>query len=474
MKIKILALLLAFFFGISLYAQNSNDALRISEPGYLGSARSIGMGNALSAYGGDFSSIMFNPAGLGLYNSSELSISGFNNNYKNNTLFYNNSLTNSLDAANFSQFGIVYKLPVSRGSLVLAVGYNRLKDFNRIVQFSGYNPENNSMIQDLTAKRSDFAYEAGVSYGLTTTQDATLINGRLQQSGKTSEEGGIDNWSLAGAMEVQQNLFVGVTLNVLSGKFDRRREYTESDPFGIYSSVQLDPADVKTLGFKSFTYNDAISWDISGWDMTLGFIYKLKQKATIGASIHLPKYFTIKENYRLSSIGDFANQTFNVLPSVSKFEYEITTPWEFSAGGSYNVDRLLLAAEIKYIDYTQMKFTSGLESEAERDNINWGIKDDFRSVFNYNLGAEYSLYEMGIKLRAGIMIMKSPYKNDTSEYDKKFVTGGVGIPFDQMEINMGVAYGWWKDFGYNYESASRPVEHDIKSTTLMVSLKYNF
>jgi len=473
MKTKILTLAISLFFAVSLYAQNENDALRLSDPGILGSARSLGMGNSISALGGDFSSIYLNPAGLALFRNSEISIGGYNNNFKNNTSFYTNSLSASQDATNFSQFGIVYKVPVARGSLVLSLGYNRSKDFNRIFSFSGFNTDNNSMIQDLTGKQSDFAYLAGVSYPVNNSKDTTLVKGRLQQSGKTTDEGGIDNWSFAGAMEIQKDLFVGVTLNVISGKFDRKKSYFENDAFGFYSAIKLDPTDSRTLGFQKFSYYDGITWDISGWGMQLGLIYKIKDRGSIGFAIKLPEYYSITENYRLSSSGLFANNTFDVSPSYSTYDYKITTPWEFSFGGSIAINNFTLAGSIKYIDYTQMKFTEGLTT-ADREDINWAIKDIFRSVINYNFGIEYTLQELGIKLRGGVMTMKSPFKDDSSDYDKKFVTGGIGVPFEQMEFNLGVAYGWWKDFGYNYSTASRPVDQDIKSTTIMLGLKYQF
>lgn len=471
MKIKICALLMTFVFAASLYAQNSNDALRLSEPGFLSSAKALGMGNAISTVGKDFSSIYLNPAGLGLYKNSEITVTGYNNNYSNDALYYGNSLKNSLDATNFSQIGLVYKLPVTRGSLVFAVGYNRTKDFNRILQFSGYNSGSTSLIQDLTSKHSDFSYETGVSYPIDSLTDNTRINGRLQQAGKTTDEGGLDNWSFAFSTELQKNLYVGATINVVNGSFKREREFTETDVNNVYSSILLDPSDSRTSGFQKFSYYDAINWDISGWDAQLGFIYKIKEKGAIGASIRFPRTLTVKESYTISAIGDFAANSFTSAVSNSNYDYEIKTPYELSFGGSYDFDRVLLSADFKYIDYTQMEFTEGL-TLLERSNINSEIESLYRGVLNCNLGAELDLHEIGVKLRGGFMLMRSPYKDDPSEYDKKYVTGGIGVPLDQFEFDLGFSYGWWKDYGYQYESASNPVYQDLKSTTIMVTMKY--
>src|SRR5450432_1505219 len=68
-----------FFIGISvfifqkIYAQSDNDALRISQQNVLGSAREIGLSGAFGALGGDYSSATINPAGIGIYRSSQFS-----------------------------------------------------------------------------------------------------------------------------------------------------------------------------------------------------------------------------------------------------------------------------------------------------------------------------------------------------------------------------------------------------------------
>ena len=55
-------------------AQNVDDALRYSQIFYGGTARFMSMGGAFTALGGDISSLSQNPAGLGVFRSSELTI----------------------------------------------------------------------------------------------------------------------------------------------------------------------------------------------------------------------------------------------------------------------------------------------------------------------------------------------------------------------------------------------------------------
>lgn len=56
-------------------AQTMYDALTFSQNNYYGTARSIGMGNAMTAVGGDLGSVGINPAGSAVYNYSQFTIS---------------------------------------------------------------------------------------------------------------------------------------------------------------------------------------------------------------------------------------------------------------------------------------------------------------------------------------------------------------------------------------------------------------
>lgn len=55
-----------------LFAQGEMDAYRFSQTELNGTARSMSMGGAFGALGGDMSVMSHNPAGLGVYRSSEV------------------------------------------------------------------------------------------------------------------------------------------------------------------------------------------------------------------------------------------------------------------------------------------------------------------------------------------------------------------------------------------------------------------
>ena len=69
-KIIIAITLITTAFALS--AQNEVDALRYSQQDIFGNARFAAMSGAFGALGGEFSSLSYNPAGIGMYQSNEL------------------------------------------------------------------------------------------------------------------------------------------------------------------------------------------------------------------------------------------------------------------------------------------------------------------------------------------------------------------------------------------------------------------
>ena len=73
MKKTITALLL-IAAGVQVSAQTIGDAYTFSQNNYAGTARTVGMGNAVTAVGGDLGTIEFNPAGSAVYGYSQFSL----------------------------------------------------------------------------------------------------------------------------------------------------------------------------------------------------------------------------------------------------------------------------------------------------------------------------------------------------------------------------------------------------------------
>ena len=92
-------------------AQNEVDVLRYSQLTFGGTSRSVAMGGAFGALGADFSSLSINPAGIGLYRKSEVSLTpGF---FTQKTISIYNGETNYDSKPNF-YFGRFAKTTLRR------------------------------------------------------------------------------------------------------------------------------------------------------------------------------------------------------------------------------------------------------------------------------------------------------------------------------------------------------------------------
>lgn len=480
MKIRIIILLTLFLVTLG-FAQNYNDALLLSEPGLYSGARALGMGNSYTALSNDFSAVLFNPAGLGLIKRFGLSVNLNSNSFRNSASFFNNTIDAQRTTVNLNDFGFVFPVPTVRGSLVFALGYSRVKDFTSKTEFDGFNNGYTSMIQTITGhvnKEVPITYDIGLAFEIRDPitdqyiQDSTLILGLLNQSGKIRTEGSLGYWSFAVSTEVAKGLFVGGTFNILTGTYKRDRDYYEDDTRDVYNSaIETYPGDETTRDFRTFYLNDIIDLDLSGWNFKLGVLYDWKDFVKIGAAIKFPSYYTIKDKYYVNVSSEFGTGSFYELadPIVDEIEYKIKTPFEYSAGASVKSNIITLSGEVKLIDYTQMEFTEGLE--ADRIMINKKISDLFNTKFNFNLGGEVKIPKLPVWGRMGIMYFQSPYTDDSSEFDKKYLTAGIGILLgNTFKLDLGYAFGWWKNFSDNYDSEVSRIQQDINVHNVALSL----
>lgn len=479
-NIKFFFAITVFFTSIQLFAQNYNDVLRLSEESIITNARFLGMGNAASSLSNDLVAGLFNPAGIALLRKGEVDF-GFNSNsFSNSATFFNRVTDANNISSRWNQVGIVLPVPTSRGSLTFALGYNVTNDFNRVLSFNGFNSGNNSMIQDLTDYNDDIAYNLALSYPLYDKnnkyiKDTTRINGNLNQRGDIKNSGKISNWYLTAGVEIDKDVFLGGSINILNGEFYRVRDYYEEDTKDFYSSnLLLDPLEPKSADFQSFYFRDRIDWSISGYDFKLGILSKLNDNFNLGLAVRFPRVFSIKESYSVYANSTFKNSTWEDGATESKIEYDITTPYEYTGSVSYKDKNLILALDAKLIDNASAEFSYGFDKNVRMDK-NKEINDLLRSVINLNVGGEYFLQSLGLTLRAGFMYKPSPFKNDPSDYDKKYLTAGVGYRLSKkINLDIAYAYGWWKDFGDNYGSNLSRTYQDITVGNLLTTLKYYF
>ena len=491
MAMKKIFLSAAFLFlSVHAYAQFPEDALRYSSPGLGVGARSLGMGMAYTGVANDFSATYWNPAGLGQIRMNEMSLGLANNSFSNTSTLYNNSQSLTNSATSLNNIGLVYPFPTERGSLVIAVGYNRQADFTTGLSFNGFNTKS-SIIQswapDLQKLSPDvsLAEQLYLAYADTITQRfVSPITGNLTQSGKVLESGGLNNVTVSGAFEAEKNLYIGATLNFITGSYKYTRNYYEDDLAGVYDSNTVrtynNNATTSTFDFQSLSLTQTVESDLSGFSAKFGMLYKFAPGSRVGFTIKTPSLISVRELFSQSASSTFDNGDRYTYPSAESVpernDYDVTTPFVFSAGFSHSIGDLMIAGDVEYTDWTQMEFSN---ADTRLLSYNTEIKQLYQPTANLHAGAEYEFSATGFRLRGGYAYLPSPYSGDPASFAQKYITAGLGfVVQDAIAFDIGYAHGTWNTKHANYVDPNNNVtsetEETVKTNNFIVTTSFRF
>lgn len=482
--------LIAVLISAEAHAQYAEDVLRFSQFGLGVGARSLGMGNASIGFADDYSALFWNPAGLASQRSYEFSLGLSYLGYKNTTRFLGTRSDANSDMTNLNNIGIVYPVPTDRGSLTFAFGFSRVSNYTSVAEFTGFNAGSSIIdaltptmsLAGLTAQEEADLLDNSIPFQLFLADTANrqlfpLVTDNVQQTVRIRETGGVNHWSFGGAIDVAKELSLGASLSVVSGSYGYTREYEESDVNNVY--VKAPSA---TFGeFDHFSLISTVKSDITGFNALFGLMYRKQGKYKLGFTMRTPTYYTISETFsdearsRFDPNSDLTVDRYDIAFD-GETEYKVVTPMVLSVGGSVQFrDLVVLAADIEYTDWKQMKFnTNHPDLEAE----NRLIERIYRSTFNLRSGVELNLWDLGLVFRGGFVLNPSPYEGDPKEFDQMYYTAGMGLQLEEgVFLNAGYAYGDWKTFRDNYSVsgiiASRTREH-VKTNNLNLTLSFRF
>ena len=458
--------------------------MRVSISGQVYDARTLSMGNSNTVFNDTYTATLLNPATLGLARKFTINTSVGANLYNNDANFINDSTFSQRTETVLNQLGIVIPLvsDSAENNFAISLGYNRSKDFNRILKFNSYNSANSSLIQDLTSINNFIPRELLLSYpefdpgSNEYLGDRTIFNGNLNQEGYVLEEGGINHWSFGIAGELASNIFFGASFNYNVGSYLRDGEFTESDTRDSYAdSLQTIGNDPLTAAFQSFYINDIKDWVFNGYDLRIGVLYKFFNFIGIGGSVKTPSMISVTENHYFRGKSQFATSFTAQIDTVIENKFTIQSPYEFSVAADVNLWFITGTAEITYIDYTQMKFSGDLDVP-EQSALNKKIIDTYTQTVNLKIGAEFRLPFTGLSARAGAMYIPYPVADAPTEFDRKFLTAGLGIRSGEgaMDFNVAYVYGFWDQVAEDYGSSIQPITQSILSQNILASLSLRF
>lgn len=440
-------------------AQYAEDVYRFSQQGLNVGARTLGIGNAGVGYAADYSALFWNPANLAGAKETELSLGANLLGYSNNASYFGTSLQSDEYTAKINNVGFLYPFAVARGALTIAMGFGNTNSFRTTTALNGYNSQNSlaeamtpfEYVSGMTSSARKSFLENNIPYQLYLADLATNNNGTyldpvvtdsVHQEATIKEDGGIGSWSFGGALDIAQNLSIGVSANILSGTYSYDRQFTESDTRNIYHYGF-------PYNFKEWTLSSTIKSELSGFNMLFGITYRKPGLVRLGITYRTPTTYDINEEFSDDGSSYFKDGSSYSVSQNNATAYKIKTPAILSAGAALQLsDWLVVAGDAEYTDWKEMQFeTSNADLLAE----NRYIARAFKATTNLRGGAEVTLWDLGLVLRGGMIYNPSAYASDKPENNQVFFTGGFGYHIDENNtINIGAVVGKWKTFRYNY------------------------
>ena len=448
----IFLILFLFLSLITAKAQNISDVVRWSTVDPVGTARTLGVGSAFGAMGGDFSVININPAGIADYRTSEFTLSPSLNITKANAFFIaDNKNLQSYKKSSLSLDNLGFVISKNGDETWttsnFAMGYSRTATLNNNIRING---KTKGSITKMFAEKAngktpdeldDFvaypAYNTGAIYDFdgdnfysTDFRRADLL---INKNQNINQKGGINEFTFGWAGEYRHKMNLGISIGIPFASMEELKTYSE-----------IDEADEIPV-FKGLEYVERLNTSGVGFNFKTGFIYKITPFVRFGGAFHSPTWFKFTDDYSTSmtySFVDNGSQTFDYNSPDGTFDYKITSPWRASGslGTIYKLGSIVgfVNADVEFVDYTNASYNGSFTSDPVELNytkeVNEQILTKLGTATNIRLGTE--LGYKNLRLRAGYSWEQSAFNAD--DFYNNRLSFGIGFRENNFFLDLGM------------------------------------
>ena len=444
MKKTALTILLAAFALVS-HAQDAYDAWLFSENNYEGTARSVAMGNAFTALGGDLGAVSINPAGSAVAGYSQFSItpsitisSNTATGSPSGSPYFQNIAKSRMTDFSFPNVGFSFNFDTGRTSGVKTISMgiivNRTNSWCEDTYASGTNSQTSFLaaaaadaqaeLEWMNANKApgepDFTAQDflnGSAYEYMTWKDVVGYRGGLFSSideegkkfaGSTELVFGGGNHELAG--EVSQSygrsisgnkaeyifnlganisdfIYLGFNLGLNTLTYDYSHYFKEGAvDYNNFENVFIDgEGNEYATYFKNAKYNYSYSAEGSGVFAKLGIIVTPGSGFRFGAAVQTPSATTIKTSWQESVATHFTDSSFDgeATSDLGRSEYLFRSPWRANFGMAYTLGRLaVISADYELAAFAGMKYNIDRHEMGDADIEYFElINNDIRNMY---------------------------------------------------------------------------------------------
>lgn len=274
---------------------------------------------------------------------------------------------------------------------------------------------------------------------------------------RTRERGGIGQYDLNVAFNLNDRVYLGMTVGIYDVDYNRSIAYDEDygNKEGYY------------LGTDSRIYG-------TGFDVKFGAIIRpfAESPFRIGLAVHTPTFYRLTSESSALLEADVFNKegdkettrytvdTYDALDNrTMKNEYRLRTPWTYNVSLGYTVgSSLALDAEYEYKDYSAVRFANR-DGDTDAYGFENSLAPFLKGVNTFRVGMEYKVIPQ-FALRLGYnyssdMYNKGAYKDlapdaiDTdTDFTNKFATNrytaGIGYRGSMFYADLAYQFSTYK------------------------------
>lgn len=448
-----------FVASLGAIAQNSIDALRFSRYDYSGTAKFTAMGGSVGALGGEVSGINLNPAGIGVYRSSEFTFSSALNFTQTETNYRNN--LRSADDLNFNIPNISYVGsykgdPNGWKNYSFGISYNRVNSFNTESELAGRTDGstitndyatllNNNNVSIANVEAYGFPFGPSEAWQTYMLNNDSLTNFEYisapfqyfaspEQRRQIETRGNQSETSFTFGGNYQDRLYLGGGISYQRLRFERDYTFTENYTYDPPAGNEY---------FLATNYEERTSLISlgTGVNFKLGAIYRINDALRVGGAIHSPTFYGINEEYTFDSNSEFANgETFVADGTTSSYRYQLRTPMRYQASFAYlYLSKFSINLDYDYVDYSTARLDDARNFEFDYSESNEEINTNLVGTHNFRVGAELNLEPFVI--RGGFRYEQNPFATNLEfKPDETRQTLSFGGGYRSKNYNIDVAY----------------------------------
>lgn len=452
---------------LSLSAQTAIEAINFTQQDMKGTARFMSMGGAFGALGGDLSTLSQNPAGIGVYRSSDIGITVDLDCQSAKATTPGASVTANQTKFLLNNVGAVFTLRLNSDAcpnLNIGFTYNKNASFNR--RYHGRFPQlRNSLsnyiagVTDVREILPDGSVQSWTEDDLGTYNNFNPWNpndgypgapwmsilgyagylitpqGNPQNpswkgqwgNGTTGsgefnvlESGGIDSYNIALGGNIANVLFWGMDFDIINFHYNQDSYWSEN----LQNAYVEGDQGIEKIPASWGLGNSYSAWG-NGFNYKLGVIVKPIQELRLGVAFHTPTWYSLTEqyngglNYRYNN-SYLKSVEYNEGRPVST-DMNFRSPWKLIASAAGVIGgKFIISADYEWNFYKGMRFS-------EPTYGNYGGWD-----YGYDWWDNYGPYYLPEATRSNAIAYNDAYdyiNQDIKDYTQTSSTIRIGAEY---------------------------------------------